>query len=274
MVEQVKGKTVLEALVRSLETTAKYNPNDVVHPYAILWTDHDSQWLPIIPQLRRLLPQLLTFGEYQPEQRIGPAIWLRSVVDRALPDVEMPEGIPPIVYLPDVSRQELREEHKEMEGRPEVRARIRQLQRERGRRRMMEQVPLADVVLTNPTHYAIALRYDAERMRAPVVVAKGTGLIALRIRAIAAEHGVPVLESAALARALYPHAALDQPIPVDLYLVVAQVLAHVYQVKHQPHQAPVPPEFEVPAGYRVAPEAAAQPADLSAADEARGGAQG
>jgi flagellar biosynthetic protein FlhB len=173
-----------------------------------------------------------------------------------------------------MSRQELREEHKEMEGRPEVRARIRQLQRERGRRRMMEQVPVADVVLTNPTHYAIALRYDAERMRAPVVVAKGTGLIALRIRAIADEHGVPVLESAALARALYRHAALDQPIPVDLYLVVAQVLAHVYQVKHQPHQAPVPPEFEVPAGYRVAPEAVAQPADPSAADEARGGAQG
>lgn len=173
-----------------------------------------------------------------------------------------------------MSRQELREEHKEMEGRPEVRARIRQLQRERGRRRMMEQVPVADVVLTNPTHYAIALRYDAERMRAPVVVAKGTGLIALRIRAIADEHGVPVLESAALARALYRHAALDQPIPVDLYLVVAQVLAYVYQVKHQPHQAPVPPEFEVPAGYRVAPEAAAQRGDLSAADEARGGAQG
>ncbi len=100
--------TVIEALVRSLERAARYNPSDVVHPYAILWTDHDSQWRPIIPQLRRLLPQLLTFGEYQPEQRIGPAIWLRSVVDRALPDVEMPEGIPPIVYLPDVSRQELR----------------------------------------------------------------------------------------------------------------------------------------------------------------------
>ena len=102
------NKTVIEALVRSLESTARFNPNDVVHPYAILWTDHDSQWRPIIPQLRRLLPQLLTFGEYQPEQRIGPAIWLRSVVDNALPDVEMPEGIPPIVYLPDVSRQELR----------------------------------------------------------------------------------------------------------------------------------------------------------------------
>lgn len=157
-----------------------------------------------------------------------------------------------------MTRQELREEHKEMEGRPEVRARMRQLQRERGRRRMMEQVPTADVVLTNPTHYAVALRYDAERMRAPVVVAKGVGLIALRIRELAGQHGVLVLESPPLARALYRHAELDQPIPVDLYLVVAQVLAHVYQLKHQPYPSSAPPDFEVPAAYAVAadPEAA------------------
>ena len=160
-----------------------------------------------------------------------------------------------------------------MEGRPEVRGRIRQLQRERGRRRMMEQVPLADVVLTNPTHYAVALRYDAERMRAPVVVAKGADQIALRIRAVAAEHGVLVLESPPLARALYRHATLDEPIPVDLYLVVAQVLAYVYQLKHQPRQAANPPEWEVPAGYRVAPDAESEPPAPSAADEWRGGAQ-
>jgi len=102
------GNAVIEALVGSLEVAAKYNPNDVVHPYAVLWTDHDTQWQPIIPQLRRLLPQLLTFGEYQPDQRIGPAIWLRSVVDRALPDVELRDGVTPVVYLPGVSRQELR----------------------------------------------------------------------------------------------------------------------------------------------------------------------
>ena len=102
------GNAVIEALVGSLEAAAKYNPNDVVHPYAVLWTDHDTQWQPIIPQLRRLLPQLLTFGEYQPDQRIGPAIWLRSVVDRGLPDVGLPDGVTPIVYLPGVSRQELR----------------------------------------------------------------------------------------------------------------------------------------------------------------------
>ena len=106
--EAGKKLTVVEALVRSLEITATLSPNDVVHPEAVLWTDHDSQWLPIIPQLRRLLPQLLTFGEYRPEQRIGPAIWLRSVVDRALPDVKLPEETTPIIYLPDVSRQRLR----------------------------------------------------------------------------------------------------------------------------------------------------------------------
>lgn len=104
----ISGNAVIEALVGSLAAAAKYNPNDVVHPYAVLWTDHDAQWQPIIPQLRRLLPQLLTLGEYQPEQRIGPAIWLRSVVDRGLPEIELPDGVTPIVYLPRVSRQELR----------------------------------------------------------------------------------------------------------------------------------------------------------------------
>ena len=102
------GNTVIEALVQSLETAAKFNSNDVIKPCAVLWTDHDAQWQLLIPQLRRLLPQLLTLGDYEPDHRIGPAIWLRSVVDRALPDVELPEGATPIVYLPGVSRQELR----------------------------------------------------------------------------------------------------------------------------------------------------------------------
>ena len=102
------GNTVIEALVRSLESAAKYNPNDVVHPYVVLWTDHDSQWLPIIPQLRRLVPQLLTIGDYGPENRTGPAIWLRCVLDGALDDPKVPEEKTPIIYLPGVSRQELR----------------------------------------------------------------------------------------------------------------------------------------------------------------------
>ena len=102
------GGTVIEALVRSLVAAARFNPNDVVRPCAVLWTDHDAQWQPIIVQLRRLLPQLLTFGDYQPELRTGPAIWLRSVVDWALPEVEIPDSTTPIVYLPGISRQELR----------------------------------------------------------------------------------------------------------------------------------------------------------------------
>jgi len=103
-----KNATVIEHLACSLENAAKFNPNDLVRPAAILWTDHDSQWLPIIPQLRRLMPQLLTLGEYEPEHRIGPAIWLRCVVDRALTDPGVPDETTPIIYLLGVSRQELR----------------------------------------------------------------------------------------------------------------------------------------------------------------------
>ena len=100
--------TVIEALVRCIEAAPKFNPNDAVRPCVVLWTDPDAQWQPLIPQLRQLLPQLLTLGTYDPERRIGPAIWLRSVVDRALPQVGMAEDITPIVYLPHVGRQELR----------------------------------------------------------------------------------------------------------------------------------------------------------------------
>jgi len=100
--------TVIEVLVRSLESAARHNPNDVVRPAVILWTDHDSQWQPIIPQLSRLMPQLLTLGEYEPDQRTGPAIWLRCVIDRALEYPKIPDGKTPIIYLSGVNRQALR----------------------------------------------------------------------------------------------------------------------------------------------------------------------
>ncbi len=108
LMDSFANTTVIESLMASLEAAAKYNPNDVVHPYAVLWTDHDLQWQPIIPQLRRLMPHLLMFGEYEPEHRTGPAIWLRCVVDRALEHPKIPDGTTPIIYLPGVSRQELR----------------------------------------------------------------------------------------------------------------------------------------------------------------------
>lgn len=104
----VTGSTVLEALVESLTGATRYNPSDAVAPAAILWTDGDAQWLSLMPRLREMLPQLLSFGDYKPADRTGPAIWLRSAVERALPDIVLPEAVTPVVYLPMVSRRMLR----------------------------------------------------------------------------------------------------------------------------------------------------------------------
>lgn len=130
-----------------------------------------------------------------------------------------------------MTKQEIRDEYKDSEGKPEVKSRIRQLQREMAERRMMQAVPDADVVITNPTHFAVALKYDGSRGGAPMLVAKGGDFLALKIREIANEHEVTVLESPALARAVYYSTELDQEIPAGLYLAVAQVLAYVYQLR-------------------------------------------
>ena len=148
-----------------------------------------------------------------------------------------------------MTQQEVRDELKDTEGRPEVRSRIRQLQREVARRRMMEEVPKADVIVTNPTHFAVALRYDAGRMQAPVLVAKGTELVAANIRKIGQSHAVPVVEAPALARALYFNVELGDAIPAGLYLAVAKLLAYVFQLRaarQQGESAPSVPEFPVP----------------------------
>ncbi|MCF4995153.1 flagellar biosynthesis protein FlhB [Pseudomonas syringae] len=130
-----------------------------------------------------------------------------------------------------MTKQEVRDEHKDQEGRPEVKQRIRQVQREMSQRRMMAAIPEADVVITNPTHYAVALKYDAEKGGAPVLLAKGNDFLALKIREIAVANNVMLLESPALARSIYYSTELDQEIPGGLYLAVAQVLAYVYQIR-------------------------------------------
>ncbi|MGD8930957.1 MAG: flagellar biosynthesis protein FlhB [Chromatiales bacterium] len=152
-----------------------------------------------------------------------------------------------------MTRQEVRDELKETDGRPEVKSRIRQLQHEMAQRRMMDEVPKADVIVTNPTHYAIALRYDPDRMKAPKLVAKGADLVAFNIRRVAETARVPVVESAQLARAIYFHTKLDEYIPVGLYLAVAKLLAYVFQLRvyqtdggdrpEMPHDLPVPEEY-------------------------------
>ena len=139
-----------------------------------------------------------------------------------------------------MTKQEVRDEMKSSEGRPEVKARVRRLQHEMSNRRMMEKIPTADVVLTNPTHYAVAIRYKSESMRAPVVVAKGAGEIASTIRELARQHGVLQLSAPPLARALYRSVAVDQEIPTALYAAMARVLTYVYQLRAGRYvQAPV-----------------------------------
>lgn len=149
-----------------------------------------------------------------------------------------------------MTKQEVRDEYKDSEGKPEVKSRIRQLQREISQRRMMAEVPKADVIITNPTHFAVALKYDEHHAGAPILLAKGADEIALKIREIGNEHKVAVIESPALARAVYYSTKLDQEIPAGLYMAVAQVLAYVYQIRqHQAGQGKKPgplPDLPIP----------------------------
>ncbi|WP_287814710.1 flagellar biosynthesis protein FlhB [Achromobacter sp.] len=155
-----------------------------------------------------------------------------------------------------MSKEDVRQEHKESEGDPHTKARIRQQQRQAARRRMMSEVPKADVVVTNPTHYAVALGYQQGRQRAPVVLAMGADRVAARIRELAAEHGVAVVEAPPLARALYRYGELEQEIPVALYNAVALLLAYVYQLRALPQQAQVPADWAIPADLDTSAESA------------------
>jgi flagellar biosynthetic protein FlhB len=151
-----------------------------------------------------------------------------------------------------MTKQEVRDEAKESEGNPEIKAKIRQQQREMARRRMMTKVPTADVVITNPTHYSVALQYPEDSNRAPIVVAKGVDDVAMVIRELAQEHGVMMMEAPPLARALYAMTDLDQEIPPSLYNAVAQILAYVYQLrvckKTGEHEPDKPTLIEIPKG--------------------------
>lgn len=151
-----------------------------------------------------------------------------------------------------MTREEVRKEMRETEGDPQIKARIRGEQRARARARMMQEVPKADVIVVNPLHYAVALSYKSSKMRAPTVVAKGAEMLAARIRDLGAEHRVPILQAAPLARALYFNTEVGQEIPAPLYNAVAQVLAYVHQLRRWREAGGRPPvepgELPVPAG--------------------------
>ncbi|RQO55746.1 flagellar biosynthesis protein FlhB [Pseudomonas sp. KBW05] len=151
-----------------------------------------------------------------------------------------------------MSKEEQRQEHKNADGDPHIKAKIRQVQQARARRRMMSKVPKADVIVTNPSHFAVALSYQKDKNGAPRVVAKGADDVALRIREIAAEHHLPMLEAPPLARALYFHVDLDREIPIELYTVVAEVVAWAIRLKrvseHGGDLPPTPANLSVPPG--------------------------
>ena len=162
-----------------------------------------------------------------------------------------------------MSHQEVKQEHKESEGNPHVKGRLRQRQRELSQRNSISAVPKADFVVMNPTHFAVAIRYDEASMRAPQVVSRGADLLALKIRDVARTHDIPVLQAPVLARALYAHAELEQDIPSSLFTAVAQVLAYVYRLKAaQRGDGPMP---EAPPVPEVPPELDPQAATVLAA---------
>jgi flagellar biosynthetic protein FlhB len=132
-----------------------------------------------------------------------------------------------------MSIQEIKDEHKESDGDPKIKAKIRQMQMQKAKRRMMAAVPTASVIVTNPTHYAVALKYDHGSMAAPVVVAKGVDALALKIREVAGKAGVPIVENRPLARALYASAEIDRPIPTEHYKAVAEVISYVLRLARQ-----------------------------------------
>jgi flagellar biosynthetic protein FlhB len=164
-------------------------------------------------------------------ERVASGLWLLLLVLAVFAAIDVPLQR----YLHQsqlkMSLQEVKEEHKQQEGSPELKGRLRQRMREVSRRRMLQAVPSADLVVMNPTHYAVALKYEDGKSAAPRIVAKGADLMALKIRDLARESKVPVLQAPPLARALYAHGELDREIPYALYSAVAQVLAHVFQLR-------------------------------------------
>jgi len=220
-IEGMKRLFALRSLVELLKALAKFL---VVSMAAVL-------------MLKQLAAEFLMLST----QSVGPALahtaWLcatallvMSSVLVLIAAVDVPFQLWDHAKKLRMTRQEVRDEHKETEGQPEVKSRIRSTQQELARRRMMEQVPDADVIVTNPLHYAVALKYDAD-MPAPRVIAKGAELIAHQIRKIGAAHNVPLFEAPPLARSLYSSTEIGQQIPINLYSAVAQVMAYVFRLR-------------------------------------------
>lgn len=179
----------------------------------------------VLVDARQLLYWTATVS-YQVCVRVGAVLLLIAAADFAFQKYRFFEQL-------KMTKQEVKDEYKELEGDPLTRARIRRIQREMARKRMMAEVPAADVVITNPTHYAVALSYKMESMDAPKVVAKGVGFLAIKIKELAQQHDIPLVENPSLARTLYKTVEVGAFIPVQLYQAVAEILAYIYKIRNK-----------------------------------------
>ncbi|MDE2254759.1 MAG: flagellar biosynthesis protein FlhB [Betaproteobacteria bacterium] len=229
------GKAVLKALVIG------------VIAFLVLWNDRG----PLL-QLLRVEPGL---APMQLAMLCGQAFFWLAAATMLVAAVDVPWQIFQLNSKLKMSRQDVQDEMRESEGNPQMKQRIRSMQRERARKRMMDAVPKADVVVTNPQHFAVALAYEQGLQRAPVVLAMGVGHVALRIRELAAQARVPVVEAPPLARALYRYGELEREIPAALYSAVALLLAYVYQLRVMPQNAALPDDWTIPAEIDTSSEA-------------------
>jgi flagellar biosynthetic protein FlhB len=236
-IEGIKRMFALRSLVELAKAMAKFGIVAVIATI-VLWNDAST---------------LMALGREPLQQAIGHAVQLSGkallVISSGLLVIagfDVPYQLWQYAKQMRMSREEIREEYKESEGSPEVKGRIRQLQQQLARQRMMQDVPKADVVVVNPTHFAVALKYDEKRMRAPIVVAKGVDLVAAKIREVAGEHAVPIFEAPPLARVLYRNVDIGGEIPATLYVAVAQILTYVFQLRVAKRGGgPVPPKPDV-----------------------------
>jgi len=239
-IEGIKRMFSVKSLVELVKAVAKVS---VVVTVALLLLDlHTEELLaignePVIPAMGHALDVLKWI-----------VFWL-SCSMIVIAAVDVPFQIYDHTKKLKMTKQEIKDEYKDTEGKPEVKQKIRQLQMEMSQRRMMQDVPQADVVITNPTHFSVALKYDGDSMAAPIVLAKGGDEIALKIREIANEHNVEIVAAPPLARAIFYNSEIGQEIPEGLYVAIAQVLAYIFQLRRfrqggnpKPHM----PDFPVP----------------------------
>jgi len=236
----LKRMFALKALVELLKAIAKVA---VVLFFAILILDSKTD------ELLGLSQESIVLAMTHAVQILGWSFFYLSCTMIVIAMADVPFQIYDHHKNLKMTKQEVKDEYKDTEGKPEVKGRIRQLQREVAQRRMMSDVPEADVVITNPTHYAVALRYNPEKDAAPVLLAKGNDQTALKIREIAKAHDVEIVSAPPLARSVYHHSEIGQEIPSGLYMAVAQILAYIFQLKQFRRRVttkPKKPDFPIP----------------------------